>query len=166
MTLEEEVARLRAENQALSAPLTPALEQIQTLQRDLAAAQQRIADLEQQHRPPLPFAKAKTPKRERMPRRKRAPEHNQARRREPPTRIVQHALERCPDCHCRLRGQSIARRRHVIDLLPPPPVLVTEHQLIKRWCPKCERWRTPVLDLRGQVVGQGRFGVRIASLLA
>jgi transposase len=165
MTREEEVAQLRAEKHALHAQLTHALEQIQTLQAALAAAQQRIAELEQQ-RPPPPFAKAKTPKRERKPRRKRAAEHNRGRRREPPTRIVQHALARCPDCHYRLRGHSIARRRQVIELPPPPPVTVTEHQVIKRWCPHCHRWRTPQLDLRGQVVGQGRLGVRITSLIA
>jgi hypothetical protein len=45
-------------------------------------------------------------------------------------------------------------------------VEVIEHQVIKRWCPKCERWQQPRLDLRGQVLGQGRIGVRIASLLA
>jgi transposase len=129
------------------------------------AAQQRIAELEQQ-RPPPPFAKAKTLTRERKPRRKRAPEQNRARRREPPTRIVQHALERCPTCHYRLRGQRIARRRQVIELPPPAPVEVTEHQVLKRWCPKCACWCTPRLDLRAQGLGQGRLGVRITSLIA
>jgi hypothetical protein len=43
---------------------------------------------------------------------------------------------------------------------------VTEHQVLKRWCPKCQQWCTPSLDLRGQVVGQGRLGVRITSLIA
>ncbi len=158
MTLAEEVAQLRAENQLLR-------QQLATLQDQLAAAQQRIAELEQQ-RPPPPFAKAKTPKRERKPRRKRTPEHNQARRREVPTRVVPHALERCPACSYRLHGQSIARRRQVIEVPPPLPIEVIEHQVIKRWCPKCECWRTPHLDLRGLVVGQGRLGVRIASLIA
>jgi transposase len=165
MTLEEELIQLRAENQALNEQLAQALVQIQTLQEHLAAAQQRIADLEEQ-RPPPPFVKAKTRKRDRKPRRKRAPEHNRARRREPPTRIVQYALERCPTCHYHLRGQSLARRRQVIELPPPSPVEVIEHQVLKRWCPKCERWRTPHLDLQGQVVGQGRLGVRLASLIA
>ncbi len=158
MTLEEELVQLRAENQALRA-------QLAAMQAQLAAAQQRIAELEQQRTPPR-FAKAKTPKRERKPRRKRAAEHNRGRRREPPTRIVRHAFERCPDCHYRLRGHSIARRRQVIELPPPPPVTVTEHQVIKRWCPHCQGWRTPQLDLREQVVGQGRFGIRIMSLIA
>jgi transposase len=164
MTLEAELSQLRAENQALTEQLGQAVAQIQTLQAELVAAQQRTTELEQQHRPPPPFVTAKTPKRERMPRRKRAPEHNRARR-EPPTRIVQHALARCPDCHYRLRGQSIARRQ-VIEVPAPPPVEVTEHQVLKRWCPKCEQWCTPRLDLQDQVVGQGRLGVQLASLLA
>lgn len=157
MTLEKEVAQLRAENHMLR-------QQLATLQDQLAAAQQRIAELEQRTAPS--FVKAKTPKRERKPRRKRAPKHNRARRREPPTRIVQHALERCPACHYRLRGASLARRRQVIALPPPPPVEVTEHQILKRWCPHCQRWCTPPRDLRGQVVGPGRLGVRITSLIA
>jgi transposase len=37
---------------------------------------------------------------------------------------------------------------------------------VKRWCPHCARWRSPRLDLRGQVLGQGRIGVRIAALVA
>ncbi len=102
MTLEEEVAQLRAENQRLR-------QQLATLQDQLATAQQRIAELEQQRAAPA-FVKAKTPKRERKPRRKRSPEHNRGRRREPPTRIVQHTLERCPECLYRVHGQSIARR--------------------------------------------------------
>ncbi len=159
MTVEEELVQLRAENQMLRA-------QLAALQEQLAAAHQRITELEQQHRPPPPFVKAKAPERERKPRRKRAREHNRARRREPPTRIVQHAFDRCPACQYRLRGQSIARRRQVIELPAPQPVEVTEHQVMKRWCPHCQRWRTPTLDLRGQVVGQGRLGVRITSLIA
>ncbi len=165
MTLKEEGALRRAENQALKKQLAQAVTQIQALQTQLAAARERIAELEQE-RPPPPFAKAKVPKRERKPRRKRAPAHNRGRRRDPPARIVQHALERCPDCHYRLRGQRIARRRHVIELPPPVPVMGTEHQILKRWCPKCEQWCTPRLDLQGQVGGQGRLGVRMTSLIA
>jgi hypothetical protein len=43
---------------------------------------------------------------------------------------------------------------------------VIEHQVIKRYCPKCERWQSPKLDLSGQVFGQGRMGVRLASTVA
>ncbi len=53
-----------------------------------------------------------------------------------------------------------------IDLPEPAPVIVTEHHLIKRYCWHCQRWHTPRLDLRGQVLGQRRFGVRLTSLIA
>ena len=43
---------------------------------------------------------------------------------------------------------------------------VIEHQVVKRWCPHCERWHSPQLDLSGQVFGQGRIGVRVAALVA
>src|SRR5437762_676738 len=52
------------------------------------------------------------------------------------------------------------------ELRPPVPVEIVEHQVIKRWCPHCRRWRSPRLDLSGQVLGQGRIGTRIASLVA
>ena len=137
----------------------------QALER-LAVAEQRLAELEQKPAALPSFGKANTPERERKARQKRNPEHNRARRVEPPTRVEQHALERCPDCGLKLRGMSIGRRRQVIELPPPPPVEVIEHQVIKRWCPRCGRWHEPHLDLRGQVLGQGRVGLRIASLLA
>jgi transposase len=54
----------------------------------------------------------------------------------------------------------------VIELPPPQPVAVIEHQVVKRWCPHCERWRSPQLDLSGPVFGQGRIGVRVAALVA
>ncbi len=162
--MEDELAQLRAENAALR-------QQVAELTRRLAAALDRIADLEAQlnQRPPSasPPVKAATAPRPSKARKKRPPHHNHGRRCSPPTRVVQHALERCPDCHYRLRGSSIARRRQVIDLPPPPPVEVVEHQVIQRFCPHCSRWQTPRLDLRGQVVGpQGRLGVRLGALIA
>ena len=75
-------------------------------------------------------------------------------------------MERCPECDCGLSGESIDYTREVVELPPPSAVEVTEHQVIKRWCPHCRKWRSPRLDLSGQVVGQGRIGVRIASVIA
>ncbi len=173
MALEDEVAQLRAENTALQQQVTTLLEQVVALQADLAAAraelaaaQQRITELEQRPPDPPAFVKANTPARERRPRHKRKPEHNRARRLEVPTRIEQHALARCPDCHQHLHGGALARRRQVIELPDPRPIEVIEHQVIKRWCTWCQRWQAPTLDLRGQALGQGRLGVRVASLIA
>jgi len=161
MMLEEEVVRLRAENQELKQQLARALEQ-------LASAQQRIAELEQQHSDPPPFVKPNRPKSTaaKPKRKKRAAQHNHGRPRMIATRSVEHALERCPDCHYRLHGHSLDYTREVIELPQPQPVEVIEHRVIKRFCPHCQRWHSPKLELDGQVLGQGRIGVRIASLLA
>ena len=56
--------------------------------------------------------------------------------------------------------------RQVIEIPEPQPVEVIEHRVIKRYCPRCQRWQSPKLDLSGQVLGRGRFGVRLASLIA
>lgn len=161
MTLRDELAQLRTENAALTA-------QVAALEQQLAAALARIAELEQQRPDPPPFVKPNRPKPDapKRPRKQRAAHHNRGRRCEAPTRTEAHALEHCPDCHYPLRGSSIDYRRQVIDLPPPQPVEIIEHQVIKRWCPACQRWHSPTLDLSGQVFGQGRISVRIASLIA
>jgi len=161
MTLEEEIAQLRAENAELRLLVAQ-------LQEQQARALARIAELEQQRRDPPSFVKPNRPKpsQPKPPRKKRARQHNRARPREVPTRIVEHALDRCPDCHYRLRGQSLDYSRQVLELPPPPPIEVIEHRVLKRFCPKCTRWRSPKLDLRGQVLGRSRIGVRLASVLA
>jgi transposase len=161
MTLAAENERLRAENADLRYL-------VDHLQQQLVAAQQRIAELEQQHHDPPPFVKPSRPKRTgpKLPRKKRAPEHNHGRRRMTPTRSVEHALDRCPDCHYQLQGHSLDYSREVIELPEPQPVEVVEHRVIKRFCPHCHRWHSPKLDLTGLVLGQGRIGVRIASLIA
>src|SRR4051812_16416159 len=159
MTPAEDIAVLEAENATLR-------QQVSDLQAQLAAALARIADLEHPPKDPPSFVKPNTPKRQRAPRQKRKAEHNRARRLETPTRIEQHALDRCPDCGLHLHGGTLARRRQVIELPEPQPVEVIEHQVIKRWCAWCHRWQAPTLDLEGQVLGQSRIGVRIASLVA
>jgi transposase len=160
MTLEDEIAQLRAENAELHALVAQ-------LQQQLAVALARIAELEQQHHEPPPFIKPNKPPHPepKPPRKKRDPPHNQARRREPPTQTVDHALERCPDCNYQLRGESIDYTRQVIELPEPPPIQIIEHRIIKRFCPVCRRWRHPRLDLRGKVLGRSRIGVRLASLI-
>jgi len=154
MTLEEEVVALRAENAAL--------------REQVAELQQRIEELQQKGRGTPRFVKANRPRVTGMkaPRRKRGAEHNRGRRRGKPTKVVVHELEHCPDCGCKVYRRKLARRREVIDLPPVPVVEVTEHQVVKRYCPRCERWYAPRLDLRGQVLGQGRLGVRLVSVMA
>lgn len=175
MTLDAENDRLRAENAALRSEHVALHHLVAQLQATLTAAQARIAELEQhigaleQQRPDPPsFVKPNrpTPPDPKPPRKKRASEHNHNRHCEPPTRSVPHALERCPDCDYELQGNSLDYRRQVIEIPEPQPVEVLEHQVFKRWCPHCRRWHSPQLDLQGQVLGQGRIGVRIISLIA
>lgn len=50
--------------------------------------------------------------------------------------------------------------------IPALTAEVIEHRFIKRHCPACQAWKTPpatVID--GQILGQGRSGVRLASLI-
>jgi cell division protein FtsB len=155
MTVEEEIARLRAENEEL--------------RQQIGVLEQRIRELEgKSGDQPPPFVKRNRPKREgpKQARKKRDAKHNHARHREPPTQSVEHVLDRCPECNYHLRGTSLDYVRQVIELPPPEPVEVTEHRVVKRYCPKCESWQSPKLDLSGQVLGQGRMGVRLASLVA
>ncbi len=162
MTVEEELVGLRAEVERLKRELAEARQVIATLQ-------QRISELEHESTDEPPrFVKPNRPKREgpKGPRKKRASEHNHARRREPATRVVEHAHDRCPKCNYRLQGQSLDYSRQVIELPEPQPVEIVEHRVIKRYCPHCQAWQAPKLDLSGQVLGQGRFGVRLVSLIA
>lgn len=165
VSLEQEVEQLRAENAELRRLLGE-------VQQQLAAALERIVELEGQLKQgggPPPFVKPNRPKKatgEPRSRKKRAAEHNRSRKRMKATRIERHVLEHCPDCHYRLRGESLDYSREVIELPPPQRVEVIEHQVVKRWCPHCECWRSPQLALKGQVFGQGRIGVRVAALVA
>lgn len=153
---EQEFERLRAENAELRQQLAVALERIVELE----------AQIKQRGDPPA-FVKPKRQTAPRgAPRRKRAAEHNTSRKRMVPTRIERHALARCPECAYWLTGESLDYSREVIELPPPQPVEVIAHQVIKRWCPCCAQWRSPQLDLAGQVFGQGRIGVRVATLVA
>lgn len=100
---------------------------------------------------------------ERTERKKR--KDSSVRRREAPTEIVQHAVERCPDCGRRLRGGWVHRVRQVIEI-PETPVRIIEHQVMARHCGVCNKVHIPKLDLSGEVVGKHRVGVRLMSLVA
>ena len=159
--LEAEVAVLRVEVAALK-------EQVAQLLAANAALQ---AQLDKYKSEPPSFVKPNTAKSkgkaEKQPRRKRAKEQNGARPREQnPTQTIQHRLEQCPTCRYPLQHPQLALRRQVIELPPPQPVEVTEHQLYKSWCPRCERWHQAHVDLSTAVIGQSRMGVGIASLIA
>lgn len=160
MRLEEEVTALRAEVVSLK-------EQVAHL---LAANAQLQAQLDKFQSDLPSFIKSSTPKpqekAQKNSRRKRAKDQNGSRKRETPTTTIEHKLAQCPDCAYPLRHPTLAKRRQVVELPPPAPVQVTEHQLFRSWCARCQKWHYASVDLSGQVVGRGRMGVRIASLVA
>jgi transposase len=162
MTAEETIASLEAQ-------LKQALERIDEVTEQLRVAQARIEELEKLKTPPPAFVKAKKkkpPEEQKKARKKRDAKHNRARPRSEPTQIVEHRLVTCPTCQLRLGGISLARCREVIDVPVPPPVEVTEHRIYKGWCAECQHWYETPVDVHEQVVGQGRIGVRLASLIA
>jgi transposase len=175
MTDAEQIQRLTEENRQLRERYRQVCEDNQHLRAQVDSLEQAVAELEVAlsevpTRRPLapPAVKANRPQREGppRPRAKRDPQHNRGRQRAAqPTRVVRHGLERCPDCGGRLGTESVAWRREVIELPPPQPVEVTEHVVLKRWCGLCREAKVPTLDLQGQVLGQGRVGVRLASLI-
>src|SRR5262249_29959290 len=137
-------------------------EQIAQLQAEVVRLQ-----TEQDHKKgPPAFVKPNTPPGPpRGPRKKRAAGHNHGRRRAEPTQIIYHVLDRWPDSGYELRGGHEVWRRQIIELPEPAPVEVSEHRIMTRPCPACDRWRTPQVDFGGAVLGQGRLGVRLLSLL-
>src|SRR5258707_2435653 len=162
MTAEETIASLEAQ-------LKQALERLTEATEQLRVAQARIEKLENLRAPTPTYVKAekKKPQEEqKKARKKRDAKHNRARPRSTPTQIVEHRLLNCPECQMRLGGISLARSREIIDVPPPPPVEVTDHRIYKGWCTGCQKWHEAPVDWHDQVVGQGRLGVRLASLIA
>ena len=97
------------------------------------------------------------------PRKRRA--HGYGRRRMRPTARQVHAVARCPRCATTLSGGTIKRTREVIEVIPGR-VEVTAHVYVERRCPHCQgRWQ-PGPELDEVVVGQGRLGVGLLSLIA
>jgi transposase len=176
MTAEETIASLTAQLkeaverlQEVTEHLRQTQEQLNQTQEQLHQAQRRIAELEKLKTPPASCVKAnkKKPTAEaKKSRKKRDVQFNRARRRATPTQIVEHRIVECPDCHLRLGGISLARVREVIDVPPPPPLEITEHRVYKGWCTQCQRWHEAPVEVSEQVLGQGRMGVRLASLIA
>ena len=100
---------------------------------------------------------------ERAERKKRAGSF--VRRRDEPTEIVEHAVDRCPDCGRELAGGWVAKRRQVIET-PEMSVRVIEHRAIARYCGVCGKVHRGKIDLTGLVVGKMRFGIRMVSLVS
>ena len=166
--LTEKLNQVAAELIQTQDELRTTKRELQSTQEALAAAQVQITELEKVKTPPPAFEKAnqKQPKaEEKQPRKKREAQYNRARKRSVPTHIVEHRIVACPNCHLRLGGISVARCREIIDVPPPAAVDVTEHRIYKGWCSGCQKWYEAPVDFSEQVLGQGRIGVRLASMI-
>jgi hypothetical protein len=170
-TLEAVATQASADLSALTQHLATLQAQLATTTAQLAALQAHVAatTLPPAAPPAAPapdWVKPNAAPPAKAVRRKRASADNRARRREDPTRCEAHQLATCPDCGTALTRPRLRYTRQVIEIPPPPPVEVIDHQVWSGYCPHCRHWHTPKLDLHDQVVGQGRFGVRLASLIA
>jgi hypothetical protein len=164
----EELIALIVQQRALLDHQQALLEQQQAT---IAALEARVRELEARvakggppkgmpgHKPQQP-----DPAQPKKPRNHRP--HGFARQREvAPTATVRHAVDQCPRCGCTLVGGSVKRTRQVIEVRPSP-VQVIEHQYVERRCPQCGKRCTPPVDLAGIVLGQGRIGIGLASMIA
>jgi transposase len=162
--LEQEVARLHAELATQRAEMTRLTERVGVL---LAALEGPPGDDGSLRPTTMPGVKPASPRRAQpgpAPARKRRA-RGYSRRRMAPTARQLHAFTHCPHCRTALRGGTIQRTREVIEVVPAP-VVVTEHVYVERHCPRCRgRW-LPEPGLEGVVVGQGRLGVGLLSLIA
>ncbi len=106
--------------------------------------QQKPPDTGLKERKPPSRVKANRPARPKKERKKRA--HGFARRREEPTRRVEHAAASCPDCRTPLQGGRVRGRRQIISI-PRVRARVTEHVVLERTCSKCGRRWAPEPDI-------------------
>ena len=160
---DEEIARLRAENDQLR-------HQVAEQQKTISALLKRIGELEKQlglgDDPPTkpPFVKANTPKRDAANKRKKR-KLQFFRKRETPTRTVDHAADACPDCGHKLSGGSVYRTRQIIEI-EPSPVEITDHVIHRRYCGYCKKQILPEVDFSKLALGKRRIGVNLTSWIA
>jgi transposase len=145
ITLPEVLAR-RPDLAALAAQGPAALiGRILELEQEVAAAQRRrvpIGDSRTTHAPPSsdPRPKPRSQRRKSQRRPGGQPGHPGHRLEPTPTpdRIERHAVDRCGACDLDLREQPVLQvRKHQVFDLPPTPLVVTEHQMEAKRCPRC-----------------------------
>ena len=108
------------------------------------------------------FVKPNTPTKKHHPRKQR--EQAFVRKNEIPTDRLFHAADVCPGCGGHLGKPTVAYTRQAIDV-PLPSYTVTQHIICKRWCYRCRQSVLPDDAWKKEIVGQGRIGVNLASLI-
>ena len=153
--LEGENARLRVENTRLQSLMAQ-------LQRRVGELEAKLKQLCGKALPDFVKPNRKKPKKE-GPRKRR--EQNFARKREEPTKRIEHAVEYCTECGCRLFGGTVKHTRQVLHI-PIVPVEVIEHVYLERECPQCGKVNLPEVELSGEVVGRSRVSAQTMAMVA
>jgi transposase len=61
--------------------------------------------------------------------------------------VVKHPLNCCPYCNTKLSGKPLEIRSHFVEDIPPEvTVKVTEHQIERKWCPRCRKIVEPPIE--------------------
>jgi transposase len=175
----ERIVTLELENAQLRQTVALQQQMIAGLQDQNAVLRQQVAQLQAENarlagtvrepkRPPGDWPSARTKQeRELRPRKKRDQEHNRGRQRLEPDREITYAEDTCPRCGHALAGGWEHRRIQVIEAPPPAPVVVTDHVLIRRQCPGCNRQvLPPVPDVAAGRIGQSHLGPRLLAQIA
>ncbi|MBK5106311.1 MAG: IS66 family transposase [Burkholderiales bacterium] len=154
-----------AEQRQVIAVQTRVIAELQTEVTDLRAEVAQLREeLARKGEPPR-WAKPKTPRREKTPRKRRGKGYGRACVADP-DEVVEHALGVCPDCGHPLTGGWEYSSHEVIDL-PVQPARVVRHVRLARHCGVCGRISYPArADLDDGSVGRHRFSARVMSLVA
>ena len=166
--LAKRVVQQDAEIASLRSQLSQAMERIDRLERELAAARKNSSTSSKP--PSSDMVKPPKPPRKDGKRRKRGgqPGHEQHLRTPfPPEAIdnvVPYTLNCCPDCGGALR--LFPRPDDVLQQveITETPTTVTEHQSLVYWCAHCQKLHCAPLPQA--VVKTGLFGPRLTALVA
>ena len=180
MTAEEELIQLRQQNrwlqeqvEAQGQTILLPQEQISTLTKQVQELQARLAkDSHNSHLPPSSDRFARQPKSLRKKSEKKAggqEGHPGATLSlsQTPDEVIVHAVERCEHGQQDLRhiAPVALERRQVLEL-PPPRLLVREHQAQSKCCPRCQQRTTAPFpaEVRAPVQYGASIGARAVYL--
>ncbi len=139
MTKDEELDQLRQENSLLREQVTLLSERISALEAQLAQ------DSHNSHLPPSSDRFQRQPKSLRkksgkQPGGQAGHTGNTLKLSQTPDLLIVHAVDQCQHCQHDLHEVEnlVVERRQVIDL-PPKRILVIEHQVEAKYCPRCQQ---------------------------
>jgi len=167
--LAGQVARQELEIADLKAQLAAAIQRIVQLEQQLAAARKNSSTSSKP--PSSDIVKPKKPRGKDGKKRKRGgqPGHKRHDRPEFPPEMINeffcYTLDSCPDCGGELLFSRKADPRVVQQAeLIENPLAITEHQMLAYWCPHCRK--VHYAPMPETVAKAGLFGPRLTTLVA